>query len=283
METQDVHNEDSSVPNEVVAGVDESGVTQTAEGATSGGEQEHEADAEQGGQEQQQSKSQNSKQRARRKLRESETRNAQLAEDNRKLAERLGTLETQVDGVVNPPKERPSRVNYESEEDYEDSLFEWRDDATQRQSSPVQAQQVSTQPVAPQAPQSRVSKEAIDSWHDDCDTVADKYADFDEVINNKALPVSGIMADTMVETKNGAEVAYHLGKNPVEAQRIAGLSPVQQMMEIQKLAENFTTSITTAPDPITPTAGQDSFAGKDPEKMSPEEYRDFRRAQGMPH
>ena len=93
--------------------------------------------------------------------------------------------------------------------------------------------------------------------------------------------ITDVMAQTIMLDPHGAEISYHFAKNTDEAARIAQLPFASQVTEIQKLAGNFTHSTTNAPDPIEPSGGTDGFAGKDPEKMSPEEYRDWRRSQGM--
>jgi len=241
-----------------VASVDEIGATQTDSGATQVGEQGQKGDIEQGGQgEQQQSKSQNSKQRTRRKLRESEAVNAQLREDNRKLNEKFDTLEQKVDGVVNPPAARPTRVNYESEEEYEDALHDWRNPkpaAKTEQQSPTSEQQAPAKAASAQPGQSPVSAEVqkvVDDWNDRCDDAAEKYEDFDDVVfKNNKLNITNVMRDALFECGNGGEAVYHLGKNEAEADRIAGLSYIGQISAINELSKKFSTQTTNAPDPI---------------------------------
>jgi hypothetical protein len=168
-------------------------------------------------------------------------------------------------------------VDYETEENYEDALYEFRGQGGVPPSPTTPAEKPQAQPETRSAEQQKV----VDNWMDHCDTAADKYEDFDEVIQNPTLPITGLMRDSMMETSSGAEVAYHLGKNPTEAARISALSPVQQIGEITKLAGKFTSNTTNAPSPITPSGGGDTGAVIDVEKMTPEQYRDHRRAQGM--
>lgn len=261
---------------------DKSGANDVDGGANAGSEHGHEGDK--GDQGQGQSKSGNAKSRLRRKLNESEGRNAQLAEDNRKQAERLATLESKVDGVLNPPKPRPNRVDFESEEDYEDDLFNWRQQENERQQNANTESRnqppAGNQPPPAQSGRTALPQKTVDNWIDRCDVAAEKYEDFDEVLNNKSVPISGIMADTMMEAPGGAEAAYFLGKNPTEAAKIAGLSLPQQVLEVQKLTSKFAPSTTNAPDPIdVPSGGGDETSGGDPEKMSPKEYQNWRRQQ----
>lgn len=266
------------------AGIEENGSTVAADGATSDAGQENEEETEQGEQGEKQSKSANRNARRRRLQEASETEKAQLREDNRKLVERLDTLESQVDEVRNPPEPRPQRVDFESEEDYEDSLHDWRTNqkpavAAQQSTESEQSAQTQTQETA-QKPMTAEAKKVVDNWTDSCDDAADKYDDFDDITKNSKSPMTNVMQDSIIESQNGGEVFYHLAKNPAEAARIAGLSLVQQIKEIGELDKKFTSTTTSAPEPIETTAGiDDTGVAVDVENMSPEAYRDHRRKQ----
>lgn len=52
-----------------------------------------------------------------------------------------------------------------------------------------------------------------------------KTPDYDDVVYT--APISDAMADLIMESEIGAEVAYYLGKNPDEARQIAELDPVK--------------------------------------------------------
>lgn len=261
--------------------VEENGVSQVDDGANVNNGLEHEGDN--GDQGQQQPKTRNAKQRLRRKLNESEARNAQLAEDNRNLHAKVDTLAKQVDGVINPPAQRPDRVNFESEAEYEDALFDWNEDRKSRAAAEPAAAPASNPGTGGEQAAPAVApfnQEMVNDWEDACDDAREKYDDFNEIIARN-IPITSAMAETVMVTENGTEVAYHLGKNPKEAARIAGLSLPQQVQEITNLAKKFGKQTTSAPSPITPVQGQDEGAGViDPEKLSPEEYRDWRRKTG---
>jgi len=248
------------------AEVEESGLLEADSGANADAEQVSEEDKGQG---QGQSKSANAKARLRRKLAESEAEKARLAEDTQKLHEKLATLESKLETVVNPPPQRPSRVDFESEEQYEDALLDWKIGA------PKQEIRQEVSPQVPQAP--RLPDDVLENWKDKCFEASEKYSDFNQVaFRTDGLNITTTMSDAIVESDTGAEVAYFLGKNPVEADKIARLTTVQQVHEIEKLAKKFTNSITKAPEPIEVAKGTDNLTGKDPSKMSPDEYRQWR-------
>ncbi len=264
---------------------EENGALNADEAANLNGEQGHEGES--GDQGKPQSKSANRNQRLKRKLNESEAERANLADENRKLNERFTTLESKLDGVINPPMERPSRVNFESEEEYEDQVEKYFSEKRDTQQptgateQPTQNSESQQQPTGQQL--SPETRQILDNWDDACDGASEKYEDFDDVVfKNKTLPISLAMRDTVIEMggNKGTEVLYFLAKNEAEAARISKLSPIQQIVETNKLADKFASSTTNAPAPIDiPKGGGDDFSGKDPEKMSPAEYRDYRRSQ----
>lgn len=219
-----------------------------------------------------QSRSQNAKHRLRRKLKESEAQNIVLAGQIKEQNDRFSTLEKKVDGVINP-NVRPQRVDFESEEEYEDDLYAWRQPEVEK---PAPTEKLEPKPVE----RPRVMSEAVQqNWDDQQDTAIDKYDDFEEVIH--AIPsklMSDIMANTIFESKQGGDVAYFLGTNLKEAERISKLGLSAQVRELDKLSNKFKSSTSNAPTPISPTKGG-STETKDVEKMSPEDYRAMRRKQ----
>lgn len=249
--------------------------------------EELEAAAETEGEPQRQSRSQNAKQRLRRKLRDEQAMNARLAEENRQLTERFNALEQKLDPVINPPPPRPSRDDFESEEAYEDALLDWRD--ASKTPSPAGAPQGQMagqygQQPAPQEPVDPVTPEVRKNWESQIDSASDKYDDFDDaIISIPREAMTDTMTYTIMESEQGGEVAYFLGKNHAEADRIAGLSPASQVREIDKLAARFVKKSTRAPDPVTPLNSGGDAGGKDPDKMSPEEYRRWRHSQRPAH
>lgn len=251
------------------------------------GEQEQQASEE--GEQQPQSKSQNAKQRLRRKLREEQAARFEAEERSRQLEEKFSALESKLEGVINPPPPRPSRDDFDSEEQYEDALLDWR--IGQQSSSPVSepaaasAQQDYGQ--APQAPQESadiVSPEVRKNWESQLETASDKYDDFeDAMFSIPRESMTDNMTFAIMESDQGGEVAYFLGNNHSEAARIAGLTPAQQIREIDALASKFKPKQTSAPEPVRPISGSGDSGGKDPEKMSPEEYRRWRNSQRPAH
>jgi hypothetical protein len=113
-------------------------------------------------------------------------------------------------------------------------------------------------------------------------SVAEKYADYEAVAHNPDLPISQLTADAIQSSPVGPEIAYYLGSNSAEAQRIYGLSPLEQALSIGRIEASFTRAAskknTNAPPPVSPVGSQ-KVVNKTPEKMSTEEYRAWRTKQ----
>ena len=89
------------------------------------------------------------------------------------------------------------------------------------------------------------------------------------------------MAATIAESDKGGEIAYYLGSNISEAERISRLSPVAQVRAIAALEAKFTSppvKATTAPEPTKPvSAGSANM--KSMENMSMADYMKARAKQ----
>lgn len=103
----------------------------------------------------------------------------------------------------------------------------------------------------------RQQAEILETYHEREEEIRNKYEDFEQVAYNPRLPITQVMAETIQASDIGPEVAYYLGSNPKEADRIAKLSPFLQAKEIgkieAKLADNPPVKkSSSAPTPITP-------------------------------
>jgi len=93
-----------------------------------------------------------------------------------------------------------------------------------------------------------------------------KYDDFEQVAYNPNLRVTDVMAETIKASDLGPDLAYWLGSNPKEAERISRLSPLLQAREIGKIeaklsAEPPQKKTTSAPEPIRPVSARATNPG----------------------
>jgi len=141
--------------------------------------------------------------------------------------------------------------------------------------------------------QRKQQTEILNAYHDKEEEVRAKYDDFEQVAYNPNLPITTVMAQTIQASDIGPEVAYHLGANPKEAERISKLSPFLQAKEIGKLEAQLTSNppikkTSNAPSPISPvtarTTGSPSYDTTDPRSiktMSTSEWIEAERLRQM--
>lgn len=138
--------------------------------------------------------------------------------------------------------------------------------------------------------QRRQQAEILETYHDKEEEIRAKYEDFEQVAYNPNLPITTVMAQSIQASDNGPEVAYHLGANPREAERISRLSPIMQAKEIGKIEAQLTANppikkTSNAPAPISPvsarTTGSPAYDTTDPrsiKSMSTSEWIEAERA-----
>ena len=122
----------------------------------------------------------------------------------------------------------------------------------------------------------RQQAELLESYHDREEEARNKYDDFEQVAYNPNLKITTVMAQTIQASDIGPEVAYYLGLNPKEADRISRLSPFLQAKEIGKIEAKVADNPpvkkpSSAPAPIAPVAarasGQPAYDTTDPRSV----------------
>jgi hypothetical protein len=117
-----------------------------------------------------------------------------------------------------------------------------------------------------QREQAKQNADLLETYHDREEEARAKYDDFEQVAYNPRLTVTDAMAQAIQAADNGPDIAYHLGSNPKEAERIARLSPLLQAREIGKIEAKLDAAppaikqTTRAPQPINPVASRGSNA-----------------------
>ena len=142
------------------------------------------------------------------------------------------------------PTEAPSVDQYDTVEAYADAL----------------AEQKAEQLLAKRE-QNRQQSELIEAYHDREEEARAKYDDFEQVAYNPNLRITNAMAESIQSSDIGPDVAYYLGANPKEADRISRLSPLIQAKEIGRIEANLTSNppvrkTSSAPAPIAPVTAR---------------------------
>jgi hypothetical protein len=132
------------------------------------------------------------------------------------------------------------------------------------------------QQIVQQQQFAKQQQELLGSYHDKEEAARDKYEDFEQVAYNPKLPITDVMAQTIQASDNGPDIAYYLGTNPKEADRIARLAPFLQAKEIGRLeakvaSEPVTKQTSKASAPISPVTprngGSTNFDTTDPRSI----------------
>jgi hypothetical protein len=106
----------------------------------------------------------------------------------------------------------------------------------------------------------------LEAYHEREEAARDKYDDFEQVAYNNALPITTVMAQTIQASDLGPDIAYFLGSNPKEAERISRLPQFLQAKEIGKIEAKMADSpapvkkTTSAPPPIKPVTAKGTGA-----------------------
>lgn len=136
--------------------------------------------------------------------------------------------------------------------------------------------------------------EVLDRYAEAEETARDKYDDFEQVAYNPRIPITDAMAKTIQHSDIGPDIAYYLGSNPKEAERISRISdPFVQAKEIGRIESSLVSNpplkkVSSAPAPIKPiaakTSGNPAYDTTDPrsiETMSTSEWIENDRKRRM--
>ena len=107
--------------------------------------------------------------------------------------------------------------------------------------------------------------QVLESYQEREEAARDKYDDFEQVAYNPKLPITDVMAETIQSSDIGPELAYYLGSNPKDAERISRMTPLAQAKEIGKIEAKLANDppvkrTTSAPAPISPVTARSSGA-----------------------
>jgi hypothetical protein len=114
-----------------------------------------------------------------------------------------------------------------------------------------------------QREQQREQAQILEGYNEREEAAREKFDDFEQVAYNPNLKITQVMAQAIQSSEVGPEVAYHLGTNPKEAERISKLAPILQAREIGKLEAKLSDAppvkkTSSAPAPISPVKAPSS-------------------------
>lgn len=158
---------------------------------------------------------------------------------------RLDTALKALEALTNKPVEttetpRPARKDFDDPDAYDAALVEWSSktaaDAARAEAAKEFEAKTATEK---QAEVERVQREQADAvltqWQDKRTKALEEFPDYEAVVESDDLQISIPMRDAIMAADNGPALAYHLGKNPAEAARIAVLNPMMQLIEMGRM------------------------------------------------
>ena len=189
----------------------------------------------------------------------------QAERENTALQGRLDALEQRVGPVPEP--ERPKTDDFETPEEYEDALFEWRDATREHKAQPA--------PVP-------VVSDAVVRIESDLEGMLESHPDAIEAVMENEWPCNDSTYEFLTNSDKGAELAYYLAKNTAVAAQINALSPMLAARELVKVEAELSAPATNAnppPPPGEPVTPSGSSTVTDPDKLSPQQWKVWREKQ----
>jgi hypothetical protein len=167
-----------------------------------------------------------------------------LAREQRKWEREQTARQAEMQVRQSVPRDIPSADHFNSPEDYAEAL------AYKRAEELVQQREYQKQQAI-----------IAEAYQDREEEARNKYDDFEQVAYNTNLRITDAMAETIRASDVGPDVAYYLGANPKEADRIARLTPLLQAREIGKIEVKVTDNppvkkTSSAPAPISPVTAR---------------------------
>lgn len=162
---------------------------------------------------------------------------------------------------------KPEAGNFDTYEEFTEKFANWLWDKREK---------AATAAVEQEHAKAAATK-VLDKWTDRVDEAREAHEDYDDVVQED-VPITQAMEQALLESEQGAEMAYYLGQNPDEAARISKLSPVQSIREMARIEATFDDSkteatpqrkpVTSAPAPVKTVSG--GRAGERVSTLDPE-------------
>lgn len=208
--------------------------------------------------------------RERNRRQAAETRATALETQVAKLTEAV----TKLVGDKEPKEDpRPARDAFDNPDAYDKALEGWverraTDKATRDTEARFERQQQDGQRQA-----------LVDVYTARETTFRADHPDFEDTVYADDVKITPAMTQAILEAEDGPAIAYHLGQNPEVAERIAGLSPAQQVTELGRISVKLATPPPKPkPEPIRPLNVRQAAGPKDPADMTMDEYAEHRRS-----
>lgn len=175
----------------------------------------------------------------------------------------------------------PKREHFDTYEAFIEARAEWR------------AERKVTETLAKQREQEAQNRTAEEQrkletqFRERAQAASKEIEDFEDVMSTSDAPMTRAMSEAIITSDIGPKIAYHLAKNPDEAERIAALPAARQAAEIGKLEAKLASEPpkevkkpSAAPDPIKPVGARSTVKDDMPDpKKDPQAWLKWREGQ----
>ena len=165
----------------------------------------------------------------------------------------------------------PKYDDYDTDAEYQSAISAHHSRQIQAESQEVRIKAAEEEiSRAKEAEKAEVARE----WHSKVAEIKARKPDFETVAYN--APISDEVSQIVAQMEKGADVAYHLGKNPDLARQISRLSPVQAAMQLGRIeaaVSRESPKVSNAPPPVKPLSGGTGAAPTDLAALDYEAYR----------
>lgn len=221
-----------------------------------------------------------------------EERKARLAAEIQDLLRQRAELRREVQTskeakTTAPPAEKtsdkPTPDKFTTYEEYVEALADWK--AEQKGVALINQFKQEQEQAAKKAQQDEAFKQAQEHWKAQVEKAIEKHPDFVEVALAKESPIpeNSIPDGFLAKSEHGADILYHLSKNPDEIKSILKLDPFDQVRALIKLevslSEAPAKTVTSAPPPAKELGGRSTNAS-DPatEAVKAKNFRAYKEA-----
>jgi len=213
--------------------------------------------------------------KARERIQELVAKNKITREENERLKAELEAMK--IPDIGNAPNEE----DFDTMEDYQAAIDSYSEKSLEAK---IDSKLKERQLKDIEFRNTQFAQEVEKVFYENVNEIAkERPADFESKIEElKTIPIfTEFMRDFVMQSENGADMAYFFHANQDYARQIAQMSPVHASRELVALENKVkvdlkTKKVSNAPDPISPVGNSGGILNKDPEKMTDEEWDKWR-------
>lgn len=203
---------------------------------------------------------------------------AELEQSVARLSEQVQAAERNKPGVdgLGP---KPDKSKYDDEVEYAADLAAWKTEER------IIARQTKAHETTSTTVRTDAAAKKAELFRERAMALSDRYPDIEaKVFQDNSLPMSDTMAETLMDSEKGPEVAYYLSANREMAQRIKLMKPLAAARELGRIEATLSLpkskTQSTAPPPANTLSGSLKKISVDPNTLTGAAYRAWRAKQG---